>query len=196
MNEPRSGIYQQKVLVLAIDSNYDVITKAAFDYREAHVYPYLHERGLVIHRCQGKLARRHFVVTEAIEPNLKYLTGVGHGNHDCFTGDQLHSIFTVGQYTPEESKSKIIHLLSCQTAITLGSDMVKNGCRAFFGYDHDFTVVLNNAHVFFECDSKIDISFADGMKAEEVYREVQNLYNTHLQEYQYRVAQSLLNCLE
>jgi len=43
--------------ILAIDSSYDQITKASYDYRNCHVYPYLEARGFEIIRCQGKSAR-------------------------------------------------------------------------------------------------------------------------------------------
>jgi len=196
MNEPRTRSLQVNVSALAIDSNHDDITQVAFNYREANVYPYLIASGLVVERYQGQLARRHFVSVAARKPNVEYLTGVGHGADDSFTGDQCNPIFTVGNYSAEEAERKIIHFLSCKTAVILGSDMVKHGCRAFFGYAEDFTVVMKNANIFFECDSKIDLAFADGMTAEEVYSEVKNLYNTRIEEYSDQYIEALLNGTE
>src|SRR5690606_28745211 len=73
--------------VLAIDSNYEPVTKAAFDYRERHVYPYLLSKGLTLVRCQGLLARRIYVAPEALRNDIVYMTGVGHGSYTTYTGD-------------------------------------------------------------------------------------------------------------
>jgi hypothetical protein len=178
----RSRNVQIEAVVVAIDSNHDPATTAAFNYRQQNVYPYLEEKGFVIERCQGKLARRIYVASAARQPNVEYLTGVGHGSYDTFTGDYNNPIFTVGNYSPEECKDKIIHFLSCQTAAILGVDFVKHDCRAFFGYDIDFVFITKNADVFFECDSEIDRALAEGLTAEEVYDRVYTLYTNRAEE--------------
>jgi hypothetical protein len=144
------------IIVLAVDSNFEPWTKAAFDYRQRHVYPYLERKGFTAVRCQGPLARRYYVAPEARRPNVAYVTGVGHGSEDTYTGDQYSVIFRVGDYGPEECERKIVHFLSCQTARALGKDRVAHGCRAFFGYDVDFTFTTAAGDLFFECDSEID----------------------------------------
>ncbi len=88
--------------VLAIDSNFEPVTEAAFNYRQKYVYPYL-ERGFKIVRCQGKLARRHCVAAEAVRPNVHYMTGVGHGSANLYTGDNFDIIFEIGKYKPAGS---------------------------------------------------------------------------------------------
>ncbi|MEH2025914.1 hypothetical protein [Nostoc sp.] len=168
--------------VIAIDSNHDFVTTAAFNYRQEKVYPYLYERGFVIERCQGQLARRIYVTSAARRSNVVYLTGVGHGSYDTFTGQYNNPIFTVGNYSTEESKGKIIHFLSCQIAALLGVDFVQHGCRAFFGYDIDFIFTVQSADIFFECDSEIDRAFAEGLTAEEVYQRVYTLYTKYADE--------------
>ncbi len=178
-------------VVLAIDSNYDEITAAAFSYRQLHVYPKLVEKGFHIERCQGKLARRYYVASAARKQNVKYITGVGHGSEDTFTGDQGIPIFRIGNYDLEESNDKIIHFLSCQTALQLGSDLVQHGCRAFFGYDVNFTVILETPDIFFECDSEIDLGFADTNNAEEVYNRTKQIYENRIKEYQDKWIESL-----
>lgn len=185
MNEPpqpRSRNLGRHAVVVAIDSNYEFATAAAFDYRQQNVYPYIENQGFFIERCQGKLARRCYVEPAVINPNVEYLTGVGHGSHDAFTGDQYHPIFKIGDYKPEESQGKIIHLLSCNTAAQLGSDLVEHGCRAFFGYDIEFTFTTKTANIFFECDSEIDRAFAEGLTAEQVHQRVIALYQQRADE--------------
>ena len=83
----------------------------------------------------------------------------------------------VGAYAATEVKGKIAHFLSCLTAQQLGPDFVVRGCRAYFGYDQDFVVLSGDYEdYFFECDSAIDLGFAAGLTASEVYVKVAALY--------------------
>jgi len=163
--------------VLGIDSNYEPVTLAAFQYREKYVYPYLQAKGFTVKKFQGPLARRHYVAPEARKPEVEYLTGVGHGSYNLYTGDHGDVIWQVGNYHPDEVKGKIVHLLSCQTARDLGTDFVRNGCRAYFGYDENFTFYMAEKDTFFECDSEIDKAFGDGLTAAQVYDRVKKLYD-------------------
>ena len=165
---------------VGIDSNYEPVTKAAFEYREAHVYPYLIAKGLTVEKLQGALARRGYVAPKAKQAGVVYLTGVGHGAYDSYTGHIYDPIFTVGQYLSSESQGKIVHLLSCQTGRDLGPDFVQNGCKAYFGYDENFTFFTDTQDIFFECDSEIDLAFADGLTAEQVYTRVVEKFQHHI----------------
>ncbi len=163
---------------LVIDSNHDKPTKDVFDYREAVVYPYLTSQGMVVTKLQGSLARRYYVAEEAAKEDVQYITGVGHGSHDTYTGDYLEPIFQVGHYEAEEVRGKIVHLISCQAGRELGPDFVKHGCLAFFGYDENFSFPSNEKQKwFFECDSEIDKGFARGLTAQQVYDRTIALYN-------------------
>ena len=168
--------------VLAIDSNYDAITEAAHAYRERHVYSYLESSGFGLVRCQGLLARRIYVAPEAGRDDIAYITGVGHGSYTTYTGYYFEPIFEVGNYQQEEADSKVVHFLSCQTAAQLGPDFVRHGCRAYFGYDENFTFFLRFSDTFFECDSEIDRAFADGLTAEAVYERTVALYDRRIAE--------------
>ncbi len=191
MTESRRRMVEVNLVILGIDSNYDEITQPTFEYRQAHVYPYLIEQGFTLEYCQGKLARRCYVASAARDSRVVYITGSGHGFYDTFTGDWKRPLFKVGDYSSEESQGKIVHLLSCNTAGILGGDMVKHGCLAFFGYDQPFTFVPETAHVFFECDSEIDKAFADGLTAAEVYKRVSDLYQKRIKEYEDRFDKEL-----
>jgi len=170
------------ITVLGIDSNYEPVTLAAFQYRETHVYPHLQAKGFTVKKFQGPLARRYYVAAEARKPEVEYLTGVGHGSYDLYTGDQGNVIFQVGNYQPDEAKGKIVHFLSCQTARDLGKDFVRKGCRAYFGYDENFTFQMAESDTFFECDSAIDRSFGEGLTAAEVYNKTRQLYDQRIAE--------------
>lgn len=168
--------------VLGVDSDYDAATKPAADYRAKNVYPEFRDQGFEVVILRGKLARRHFVATEARKPQVVMLTGIGHGLFDLYTGDQGQAIWRVGQYEREESNGRIAHFLSCQTARDLGPDLVKNGCRAYFGYDVNFVFNLERAEIFFECDSEIDRALAQGATARQAYQRAVDLYNQRIQQ--------------
>lgn len=114
---------------------------------------------------------------------MEYLTGVGHGSYNVYTGDYGDPIFQVGNYHPDEAKGKIVHFLSCQTARDLGPDFVSNAARAYFGYDENFTFTMPEKDTFFECDSEIDKAFADGLTAAQVYDRVRRLYDQRIADF-------------
>lgn len=169
-----------QVTAVAIDSSYEAVTEAARKYRDEHVYPYLEQRGLQVKRLQGNLARRMYVEAAVIEPGVEFITGVGHGLQDLYTGQYGDQIFRVGKYDSKEVNPKIVHFLSCQTAAKLGPDFVRNGCRAYFGYDVNFTFHMDEADVYFECDSEVDRAFADGLTAGDVYKRVRALFEKNI----------------
>jgi len=168
------------VTVLGVDSDTDPVTRAATVYRDANVYPHFQAQGFRVTKLQGMLARRHYVAPEATKPEVEYLTGVGHGAYNLFTGAYGDVIFQAGRYHPDEAAGKIVHLLSCQAARDLGPDFVVNGARAFFGYDENFVFFTAEQDVFFECDSEIDRAFADGLTAAQVYDRVTRLFDQRI----------------
>lgn len=170
------------VTVVGIDSNYEPVTKAAYEYREKYVYPYLEAKGFEVRKFQGALARRYYVAPEAKKAEVDYLTGVGHGLSDLYTGDHGDVIFQVNGYQAAEAANKVVHFLSCQTARELGPDFVTNGCQAYFGYDENFTFSMPHKDVFFECDSEVDKAFADGLSAGQVYDRVKTLFDQRIAE--------------
>ena len=168
--------------ILAIDSSYDQITKASYDYRNRYVYPYLESRGFEIIRCQGRSARRIYVESEICRKDIVYVTSVGHGTDTTYMGEHCNPIFDMGNSQFEELRNKVVHFFACQTAAKLGADFVNHGCLAYFGYDKDFIVSMHVSDAFFDCDSEIDRAFADGLTAEEVYDRVIAHYDQKINE--------------
>ena len=171
-----------ELVALAIDSNYEPVTEAACDFRNEHVYPALTARGFVLEKLQGPLARRFYVAPAAARPEIDYITGVGHGVYDTFTGHHGDVIFRAGAFQAAEVSGKIVHLLSCQTARELGPSFIRNGCAAFFGYDENFTFLFDFAERFFACDAEIDLAFAEGLTAKKVYARVRALFEKQIAE--------------
>ena len=173
-------------MILGVDSRYDSFTCGGWSYRERHVYPYLAGRGLLVTLVTGEAARPEVVWKELSHGRVSYLTGVGHGLTDRYKGHEGQNLFRVGEYAEHEPRGKIVHFASCETATSLGPDFVLKGCRAFFGYEGSFYYpsgdesdeVLDR---FFACDSEIDLAFADGLTAAEVYARVHEKYTTEIE---------------
>ncbi len=64
--------------------------------------------------------------------------------NSTFTGQNEAVILEVGKYDPKEVKGKVIKLLSCQTGVELGPDLIKNGAASFAGYTDDFVWVCDS----------------------------------------------------
>jgi hypothetical protein len=114
-----------------------------------------------------------------------YVTGSGHGFHDCFIGNGGRLVFLAGADASPRVRGRIVHLLACTTAVSLGPDLVGQGCRAFFGYDSRYSyrgAVGDDAllDVFFGCDAEIDRAFADGLTAAGVYRRVRQKFTREI----------------
>src|SRR5206468_12894044 len=137
-------------------------------------------KGFAVSRFRGSMARRTYVAAEVRKPNVHYISGLGHGSYDSFTGDFYDPVFSVGNYSSEECAGKIVHFLSCETARTLGPDFAGHGCLAYFGYDENFSFQPDTADVFFDCDAEIDRGVADGLTVERVIQRVRALFDKHV----------------
>lgn len=76
-------------------------------------------------------------------PPSDIIIGCGHGSADAFTGHNEAIILETGKYDPREVKGKVIKLLSCQTGVELGPDLIRNGAASFAGYRDDYVWVCD-----------------------------------------------------
>ena len=185
--DPRTQAPASTPSALAIEANFDAITKAAFKYRQKYVYPYLKKKGINVILLRGKDAVRKRVAAEASRNDVARIIGVGHGERHFFCGYQNQPIFQIGQYTAEEVRGKIIHLLSCSNANELAEDFREQGCRAFFGYRGQFAIPFNDlaelndlAEEFFGSDAEIDRALADGIAVEEIQDRVRRKFDEYI----------------
>ena len=164
------------VRVVAIDANYDSVTTPPFEYRQAHVYPLFKNGKFRLQQFSGIQAIREAVRSEADTP-IEFLTGSGHGRSSVFSGFETFTIYGLRIDRMDEPKGRIVHFLACETAEELGPDFIKHGCRAFFGYEGDFSFPGTNDEEFFECDSTIDILLAQGLATGQVLEQVLALFD-------------------
>jgi len=76
-------------------------------------------------------------------PQSDIIIGVGHGDATGFSGQNEVVILEIGKYDPREVDGKVIKLLSCQTGIALGPDLIKNGATSFLGYVDDYVWICD-----------------------------------------------------
>ncbi len=76
-------------------------------------------------------------------PQSDIIIGAGHGSETSFCGQNESVILEIGKYNPREVRGKVIKLISCQTGVSLGPDLIKNGARAFLGYKDDYVWVMD-----------------------------------------------------
>lgn len=187
-----------KLLIVDLECAYESVTEMGYEFRvRKYVYPYLKEKDeLSVLALFGEDATKTNFSAACSIRTVDFITGLGHGNEDVFTGHEHEELWRVGNYNPQETRGKIIHLLSCLTAQTLGRDLVDKtagAAFAYFGYVKEFVVLSLDpgppditddpiADIFFKCDSEIDRLIVDGNKASEVYQGAMELYERQIEE--------------
>lgn len=100
-------------------------------------------------------------------PQSDIIIGVGHGDEMSFTGHNEAVILEVGKYSPREVEGKVIKLISCQTGVSLGPDLIKNGALSVAAYVDDYIWV---------CDADLATTpWADEMAATSLMPVVEGL---------------------
>lgn len=117
-------------------ADFDFATRSASGFLLRHIVPRLEPVHLY-----SILARRTPFRLSA--PQSDIIIGMGHGEADAFTGQNEAVILEVNRYDPKEVKGKVIKLLSCQTGVILGPDLIRNGAASFQGYTDDYVWVMD-----------------------------------------------------
>lgn len=121
--------------VLALPS-FDLPTRSASGYLLRWIMPRLEP----IHLLHALDNRGAFVLSA---PQSDIIIMTGHGSVDTITGQNEAVILEVGKYDPREVRGKVIKLISCQTGVELGPDLIRNGAISFAGYVDDFIWVMD-----------------------------------------------------
>jgi len=117
-------------------SDFDLPTRSASGFLLRYVAPRVEPVHLF-----SILARRTPFQLSA--PQSDVIIGVGHGDPDAFTGQNEAVILEVGKYNPGEVRGKVIKLVSCQTGVRLGPDLIRNGALSFAGYTDDYLWIVD-----------------------------------------------------
>jgi len=126
------------------------------------------------------------------DPTVVLITASGHGTSDgrAFVRTLSENLLQAGKgfYDRKAFDQKIVHLFACQTARSLGHDLVGpnaddlTGAGAFFGYNADFSFANNYdqdpslAGEFIACDSAIDLALVDGGSIQQALQAATNAF--------------------
>lgn len=120
-------------------------------------------------------------------PQSDVIIGVGHGDVDAFTGHNEALILEVGRYDPREVEGKVIKLLSCQTGVKLGPDLIRNGAASFAGYKDDYLWIMDADLVLTPWSDKMAATclmpVIDGLNALLDGRTAREAFDTELEGY-------------
>ena len=163
----------------------DPVTTPIAKWRIKNIHPSFANRGFTVVALTGTDDTRTNFVPEAKNGLTAYISGVGHGNYNLYTGHSGNRILEIGQYDSAEVKSKAIHFLSCQTAKLLGPDTVKKGAKAYAGYDENFhfvwddpsTPFVNEFLLFVRADATFDLQMAAGATAGQAFAATMQAFN-------------------
>jgi hypothetical protein len=155
-------------------ADFDLPTRSASGYLLRYIMPRLGPVALY-----GAMDRKQPFQLSA--PQSDIIIGMGHGDVDAFTGQNEVILLEVGNYNPDEIKGKIVKLLSCQTGVSLGPDLIANGAKAFLGYTDDYLWVCDSEKIHTPWSDDLADPFLmpviasinallDGKTAEEAYQ--------------------------
>lgn len=128
------GRYRMPTAVIM--SDFDLPTRSASGFLLRYIAPRLEP----IHLYSILATRVPFQLSA---PQSDIIIGIGHGEKDIFSGFNKSIILEVGKYNPREVRGKVIKLLSCQTGVELGPDLIQNGALAFMGCTDDYLWVCD-----------------------------------------------------
>jgi len=118
-------------------ADFDLATRSASGFLIRYILPRLepvHLYAILAKRTPFRLSA----------PQSDIIIGMGHGDVDAFTGQNEAVILEIGKYDPKEVNGKVIKLLSCQTAVELGPDLIRNGALSFAGYTDDYLWIMDS----------------------------------------------------
>jgi len=161
-------------------SDFDLATRSASGFMLRYIAPRVEPVQLF-----SMLVRRTPFRLSA--PQSDVIIGVGHGDVDAFTGHNEALILEVGRYDPREVEGKVIKLLSCQTGVKLGPDLIGNGAASFAGYKDDYLWIMDADLVLTPWSDKMAATslmpVIDGLNALLDGRTAREAFDTELEGY-------------
>lgn len=132
--------------------NHDETTNYLF-YWSVSVVKAARKRGFSVYDLAGNKANKKQFDSflKSKKPTLLFLNG--HGNATTITGQNLEPLLEVGRKSTVAET--IIYARSCDAAIILGKELIKEGAKSFIGYNQKF--------IFGYTPSKITRPLTDGL---------------------------------
>jgi hypothetical protein len=108
---------------------------------------------------------------EAAVADADLVTASGHGEYDVFIGDDGDEVWA-DQHAIDQLAGKVVHLLACRSAASLGTRAVEAGARAFWGYTADFLLWPDWTDQLLGMDAELLEGLLAGLDAKAVHQRV------------------------
>lgn len=103
-----------------------------------------------------------------------------HGNQTCLA-NAIPEIFISTTENIGNFSNSFFYTFSCSSGHTLGEDLIKNGCKSFFGYKNTIWNI-DGYNQFMECANYGLYLFIDGVNTDAIIKEMIRLYNEKIDE--------------
>lgn len=151
-----------------------------------HVVQYAQSKGFNIIDMPDTQANKESIYTELNSQDPSSFYGFGHGQPCRYTGDSELDIFTCDDNSILANRT--VYLLSCLCGIQLGPSIVKNGAKAFAGYNISWTWLSEGgtegdpyedlyAKCFWESANELWIALLDGESFQNAVQRCIEKYN-------------------
>lgn len=149
------------------------------------------EKGITVFDLSREKANRD--KTEGIlkkqEPGLVIFNG--HGREDAVGGHKDEPL-VIAKQNDALLREKITYAISCRSAKVLGSESIKQGAKAYLGYEEDFIFFYEpkritepltdkTAELFLEPSHEAMLSLIKGNTVEEAERRTKNMFKENIQ---------------
>jgi len=175
-----------KKIVVSLTPITDDLTLLGYQFKKYELLPIFQQhQNLITINIYGKEATVLNFKNIALNNDISYVSILGHGNNDNFfvrksvpvkylnendlENELLEPLFQFDDKI--KAKDKIFHLFACNTANRLGENLVKNGAKAFIGYNQLVGALYDKSYLdeIFLCDSEIDWALAEGKTVAEAH---------------------------
>jgi len=170
---------------------HDTITEWGH-WHQGEFVKFAHEHQMTLIDLQAWQARKDLVQKVLFGLESCHFYGSGHGDATTYTGQDKEVILEVGVNT-DWGKDRVLHLLSCSTAVALGRELVEKGAKAYAGYVIDWATWIdtgkhpsNDPLSFgnFDSDAEFDRAMVNGKTVEQAYEACKAKYNEYIELWQ------------
>lgn len=124
---------------------------------------------------------------DKFKPSLVFLNG--HGDTFCAKGYQKEPVISMNK-NDYLLKDKIVHVISCKTAVFLGQYSKDKGCKGYLGYTGEFSIKKiypepeedEISNMFKEPVNTASITLINGGTVKEAYINSQKVYKKNIAE--------------
>lgn len=149
---------------ILIVTNDETITTQFGDYYSNIIYNYIYNRGYTPIKIKNPVLKQLYKALKTYNPKLIIFWGVHGGTKSILTNNDN---VTVGIESYDEAistkiygrnthwfRNKIIYALSCWSGRELGRELVRDGAKAFIGYENPFFFIASSTNVLYDESSK------------------------------------------